>query len=204
MISSAQATQAYIDSALVPLVKLLRASRLPAAAAGNASSAGDASTSASYADALLAYEIFNEPEGITWEKRLYHNYQCAARPRPGQCCAALRCGHVGWAGWQARPGPAHHGPAHHSPPRPTTAQPSPAHHGPALQPSPAALQPGPLGATTARWPSSRQWAASWVRRRAGPGRAARRAADGPAQERRPERRMPPCGTVRRPRRRRLR
>jgi hypothetical protein len=45
----------------VPMVKDLRSSKVPG-------------SSASYADVLIAYEVFNEAEGISWDARLYHNY----------------------------------------------------------------------------------------------------------------------------------
>ncbi len=43
------------------MVKELRAGSVPG-------------TNVSYADVLIAYEVFNEAEGISWDARLYHNY----------------------------------------------------------------------------------------------------------------------------------
>lgn len=57
------ASQAYIDNALVPLVKELRNSSIPAS-----------NNSTAYADVLLGYEVFNEPEGMAMDVRLYHTY----------------------------------------------------------------------------------------------------------------------------------
>jgi hypothetical protein len=61
-IMDSNASQAYIDKALVPLVKELRNSSVPG------------SNGIAFADVLLGYEVFNEPEGMAMDVRLYHNY----------------------------------------------------------------------------------------------------------------------------------
>lgn len=78
LIASYEATKAYIDNALAPLVKELRRDKIPGSNATSSNAAANSTASSagvSYADQLLGWEIFNEPEGNTRQKRLYHNYQ---------------------------------------------------------------------------------------------------------------------------------
>eukprot|EP00798_Chlamydomonas_sp_ICE-L_P015634 gene15633-21741_t len=62
LITNKSASEAYIENALVPLVTYLRATFL------------DGMTNVTYADTLIGYEVFNEPEGISLDERLFHNY----------------------------------------------------------------------------------------------------------------------------------
>lgn len=61
MLTTQAGREAYIRNVLTPLVKDLRKSKIPG-------------TQTAYADTLLAYEIFNEAEGVSLDTRLYHNY----------------------------------------------------------------------------------------------------------------------------------
>src|SRR5690242_1969729 len=65
MITTWTGTQAYIGHVVTPLVKHLRRTFIPSS-----------NRTRTYADAVLAYEVFNEPEGTSWDTRLYHNYMC--------------------------------------------------------------------------------------------------------------------------------
>jgi hypothetical protein len=61
MVTDPGATRAYIDNALVPMLQAL-AAPMPG-------------SDRTYLDAVLAWEVLNEPEGMSWYWRLYHNYQ---------------------------------------------------------------------------------------------------------------------------------
>jgi hypothetical protein len=63
MINDEAATQAYIENALIPLVQAME-EKLPR-------------SKLSYKDAILSWEVFNEPEGVSSHWRLYWNYQYA-------------------------------------------------------------------------------------------------------------------------------
>ncbi|MCX6131461.1 MAG: hypothetical protein NTX25_20670, partial [Proteobacteria bacterium] len=65
MITDDAATEAYIDKALKPLVQSLL-QKMP-------------NSNESYADGVLSWEVFNEPEGVSSYWRLYWNYQYAMR-----------------------------------------------------------------------------------------------------------------------------
>ncbi len=63
MIEDEEGTRAYIEKALIPLVKAMD-EPLP-------------QSNKRYRDAILSWEVFNEPEGVAWFWRLYWNYQYA-------------------------------------------------------------------------------------------------------------------------------
>lgn len=64
MITDSTLTKQYINTAVIPLVKHFKGTVMYT----------KGTTKYRYSDALIGYEIFNEPEGVSWETRLYHNY----------------------------------------------------------------------------------------------------------------------------------
>jgi hypothetical protein len=62
MITDPVYTMAYINTVLSPLVKELSSSKMDR-------------QGTPYSAAVLAYDILNEPEGTSWDSRLYSNYK---------------------------------------------------------------------------------------------------------------------------------
>jgi hypothetical protein len=62
MITTDKGTEAYIKNALTPMIQALKQPLTPQG-------------KEDYLDAVLSWEVLNEPEGISWDWRLYHNYQ---------------------------------------------------------------------------------------------------------------------------------
>ena len=68
MITDPEYTRSYIDTVLTPLVKDLSSTM-------EKHRASQGSASIPYSAAILAYDILNEPEGTSWDLRLYSNYK---------------------------------------------------------------------------------------------------------------------------------
>ncbi|MFW7379644.1 MAG: hypothetical protein ACOH5I_12600 [Oligoflexus sp.] len=63
MITDPAATDAYIQNALQPLLLAMK------------DCLTDCRDGKDFHDAVLSWEVLNEPEGVSWDWRLYHNYQ---------------------------------------------------------------------------------------------------------------------------------
>lgn len=93
--SGADAAPAAACSPLAPSAAAAEPADADAAAAPKPPSAGP-----TYSSVILGYEVLNEPEGMSWDLRLYHNYMCvcalkqglAARDTLAACTAVIGFG----------------------------------------------------------------------------------------------------------------